>query len=460
MRCGLWWCLLILDHGLGEVPVQTEWQRQLFQQVNHTAHGISQQFHQQLLHRLDRADVRGLLASCCPELAQLPAEALAKELRTALLTAEVVSGFSSEINGSLFSFSLSEAEEVREYENLWEVWVRNDGEVATTHGAMDWLETSFFGFKAFKEHAHPKNKLEARERSAYFMLNSLRVDAGSPLFGDVSVVLKPSFAHATAIISPVDSGSWAGFCNGSYPTPRPSYVHNCSAFPGHQGLGTFHALDHLFGANEAYWTTPDAFLRPLERLLASDDASTALNGNDLVRYFEVLPVAQVTFADVKFVIADFPHLFGTKRGGRVRTWCQRNGWVLLWSLGLNVGFSTNYGYPHFWDVFNTGPFRTRPRLIDPEFLRTWMNISSFVLDVFNHSWRQFETRRTAARDREIPLQPIEFQAAWTALVSKLSDLQISPVRAHCHDLDLCIGVTSRGCLCKPEVQVRTESAII
>ena len=42
--------------------VQTDWQRQLLHQVNHTAHWMSKEFGPQLLDRLDRADVRGLLA--------------------------------------------------------------------------------------------------------------------------------------------------------------------------------------------------------------------------------------------------------------------------------------------------------------------------------------------------------------------------------------------------------------
>lgn len=455
--CLLLWGLLTSSPCTCLGLVQTEWQRHLLHQVNRTAHSMSEQFRPQLLDRLDRGDVRALLAKCCPQVAQLPTQALAAEVRKALLAAEVVSGFSTEVNRSFFSFSLSEAEKVDHFENLWEVWVRNDAELSNyTHG-MDWVETSFFGFKPFKEHAHPRSMEEARERSVYFLTNSLRSDAGSPLYGDVSVVLKPSFAQATAIISPLDSGSWAGFCNRSFVPPKPSYAHNCTAFQGHQGLGTFQALDHLFEVNEAYWASPEAFLRPLERLLASDDATTTMKGEDFVRYFEILPAAQVTFPDVKFVIADFPSLFGTSRGVRVRRWCQRYGWLLLWSLGLNVGFSTNHGMPHFWDAFNQpGPFRGRSRLIDPEFLLgPWgVNVSSSDLDAFNASWRLLQTKRSAP----LPLRPADFHFEWTALEAKLSpDLQIAPVRPYCHDLDLCIGVTRKGCLCKEGTQVGTPS---
>eukprot|EP00438_Fugacium_kawagutii_P036752 Skav205308 [mRNA] locus=scaffold3444:56571:57953:+ [translate_table: standard] len=439
--CWFWWGLTC---GTSLEVVQTEWQRELFHQVNQTAFSMSRKSQPQLLNRLDSTDVRALLAECCSEVAQLPAEALAKELRRALLAAEVISGFSTVVNRSFFSFSLSEAEQVDHYENLWEVWVRNDAELSNYSLGMDWVETSFFGFKPFEKHAHPNSMAEAKERSVYFLLNSLRVDAGSPLYGDVSVVLKPSFAHATAIISPLDSGSWAGFCNRSFVPPNPTYAHNCSAFPGHEGLGTFHSLDHLFSVNEAYWASPEAFLRPLARLLGSDESNT-FAGDDLVRYFEIMPAAQVNFPDIKFVIADFPSLFGTARGRRVRSWSQRHGWVLLWSLGLNLGFSLDFGMPHFWDVFNlTGPFGGRLRLIDPESLLSWgRNVSISDLDAFNAAWWQLQTRRTS-----LPLRPADFDSAWTLLASKLPDLLIAPVRPYCHDLDLCIGVTQMGCLCK------------
>ena len=83
------------------------------------------------------------------------------------------------------------------------------------------------------------------------------------------------------VISPFDSGSWSGLCNHSFEPPKHTYGHNCSAYAGREGLGTFEALEHLFGINEAYWGS-EAFLKPLARLLG--DAS--YKGEDLVKYFE------------------------------------------------------------------------------------------------------------------------------------------------------------------------------
>lgn len=151
----------------------------------------------ELLERLDRLDARATLRACCPTLADLPAELLVEKITAELRASEVVSGFSSEVNRSFFSFSLSEAEEVSSYENLWEIWVRNQAAHNSYAHGLDWLEVNYFGMKPFQNHTNPSME-EAHERSAYFLLNSMHIDVGSPIYGDISVVLKPSFAHEFA----------------------------------------------------------------------------------------------------------------------------------------------------------------------------------------------------------------------------------------------------------------------
>ena len=94
------------------------------------------------------------------------------------------------------------------------------------------------------------------------------------------------------VISPFDSGSWSGFCKHFFEVPKASYGHNCSAYAGRAGLGTFQALDHLFGLNEAYWNSSEAFLKPLARLLG--DAS--YQGEDLVKYFEAPGGEELSFS--------------------------------------------------------------------------------------------------------------------------------------------------------------------
>ena len=384
------WCSLILyPRTLGWV--QTEWQQQLLQQVNETALSMSKQGRQQLLERLDRTDVRTLLASCCPERAQLPAEALVHELRQALLATEVVSGFSTEVNRSFFSFSLSEAEEVDHYENLWEIWVRNHAEFSNYSYGMDWVETAFFGFKYFQHHAHPLGMEEARERSPYFLLNSLQVDAGSPLYGDVTVVLKPSFAHATAVISPFDSGRLGWLLQPELWNAK------SELFPQLQCLPRAPRLGDVPGFRPSLWHQW-SLLGKVDSILTAFSTAVGVRSPwhpcDWRRLCALLwdfcPPQRCSLQMWSLSLQIFPAssaqpvVFGLGVGA------QRNGWLLLWSLGLNVGFSTDHGMPHFWDVFNmTGPFKNKQRLIDPYFLRLdpWrMSISTSDLDTFNASW--------------------------------------------------------------------------
>ncbi|CAE7776661.1 clpC, partial [Symbiodinium sp. CCMP2456] len=405
--------------------------------VHATARQASAAAEQSLYARLDSSDIREALGKCCPSAAVLPAPALAERLRAEVRSAEVVSGFSAQVNASWFSFSLDEAERIPYYENLWEIWVRNRAELSNYSFGLDWIEAAYFGFKPFEVHAEPRTMAEARERAPYFALNALRTDAGSPLYGDITVVLRPSVANAVSIVSAFDTGSWAGMCNNSFTPPAGGFDHNCSAYPGHAGLGSLEAFDHLLLTNEQYWHNAHTLERLLVRTLSP---SSTLTGPDFVHYFEVLPAARLSFPDhIKFVIASFPSLFGTARGERVRAWCRRYGWTLLWSLGLNLGFTTDYGMPHFWDVKNqSGPFRSRSRLLDPETIGQGVNATRSGFDAFAEAWAAVVSLRTERR-----LKPQDWEHLWTALASSMSAAsRLFPLRASsCADIEHCLGVT-------------------
>lgn len=320
---------------------------------------------------------------------------------------------------------------------------------------MDRVETTFYGFKPF-QHPYP-NEADANARSQYFLLNSLRLDEGSPLYGDLSLVLLPSFAHRASVISPFDTGSHCGFCEHCFDMPN-SFHHNCSSSPGHAGLGTFEAFDHLFGINEAFWATSEAFLQPLGRLFGS----VTLTGADLLRYFEVMPTAQVQFPKhVKLVIASIPSLFGTLKGEQVRLWCERHGWPLVWSLGLNLDYPADQGKSHFWDILHEeGPFQSNHRLLDPKLLESsglmtpGYHRSGIESEVFEDTWRTIKSIRLDAR---LPPIPEDFQHLWKVLVQRLPDLQIEPAGTFCPDLDHCVGVTKHGCVCKVEASMYSAS---
>jgi hypothetical protein len=143
----------------------------------------------------------------------------------------------------------------------------------------------------------------ARAGGVYALINTLRFEAGSPLYGDISLVLSPAVAAATSLLSPFDTGSWTALCNTTGPPPYPMPTpppHNCSAYAGHAGLGTLNHTAAALLSNEAYWRTPEALHRTLQRLLAPEHAPPPIHGPDLVRYLEAVPAATLRFPrDVK-----------------------------------------------------------------------------------------------------------------------------------------------------------------
>ena len=84
-------------------------------------------------------------------------------------------------------------------------------------------------------------------------------------------------------------------------------------------------------------------------------AASSLQPTDLLQYLEAMPAARLRLPDaVHFLIGSFPALFGSDLGAKLRSWCVQRGWILLWSLGLNLGPNAEVNYvrdehsnPHF-----------------------------------------------------------------------------------------------------------------
>ena len=85
-------------------------------------------------------------------------------------------------------------------------------------------------------------------------------------------------------------------------------------------------------------------------------AASSLQPTDLLQYLEAMPAARLRLPDaVHFLIGSFPALFGSDLGAKLRSWCVQRGWILLWSLGLNLGPNAQVNYvsddhsnPHFF----------------------------------------------------------------------------------------------------------------
>uniref|UniRef100_A0A7S4BK56 Uncharacterized protein n=1 Tax=Chrysotila carterae TaxID=13221 RepID=A0A7S4BK56_CHRCT len=441
------------------------WQRQLFLQVHAEATLRAASAEHDLLLRLAAPDVREALLQCCPNVAELSPFELLKAIRDEFAVSEIVSGFSAFIPGAhggprfWFGPTVKESRNETHLENLWEVWLKENWDYSKLQAyiyGMDDLEVHGYGFKPFAQRARPASAEETRERSVYCAVNTLRFGAGSPLYGEVSVVLSPAAAARTTLLAPFDTGSWIFMCNATSGTPPWfHYPHDCSAYNGRRGLGTMAAFEHLWLQNEAWWLRNSSTLpRSLARLLSPFDAPSALMGIDFVRYFEAMPAATLSFeTDIKLVIADFSALWGEAVGQLLRAWCSTQRWPLAWALGLNRGRSHGVA---FWDAggfkgtFGTDPF---PRFLDPELAVTAginITVSQFDLSAFDASWESAAASRIVALQQNKSFDPKEWSRRWSQLRPNTSEsLWLGLLRPRaCADTERCLGVTrKRNCAC-------------
>ena len=150
---------------------------------------------------------------------------------------------------------------------------------------------------------------------------------------------------------------------------------------------------------------------------------------------------------VKFIIASFPQIFGTREAQVLRTWCMAREISLVWSLGPNLPIFRNGTQPPPPSSWNASR-----RVLDPEVtnkisLGKNITISPSSLNAFETLWRKTE----AERSRHLaPIKPKKFLAFWMALEEQMDpDLFIEPLRAHsCSSPDICIGLNRRNqCVC-------------
>ena len=150
------------------------------------------------------------------------------------------------------------------------------------------------------------------------------------------------------------------------------------------------------------------------------------------------------------MIGSFPDLFGTKNGQMLRDWCEKENWILVWSLGLNLGESYN-----FWTAASIeSTFESNNRILDPHVLSntSCSNISSSLIhkgdSVFDRIWNQINQTRA---DTNGSVSNLTLASLWNELVTELpTDFSVDAVTpGDCSDLDRCIGVSkhSRQCVC-------------
>lgn len=225
-------------------------------------------------------------------------------------------------------------------------------------------------------------------------------------------------------------------------------------------LGTLEHHDHLVLENLRYWnrSVPEVLARRFEAL-SGPWGGARLSGIDYFTYFEAMPAAQLQFPRaVKFLLGSFPSLFGTRLGRQLQAWCVERGWVLLWSLGLNLGPEVEVDF--FTIGFANGTFAANQRLADPAVLPrvgvSNVSVPPAAAALFADAWEQAAAMRHNASKNASSwgVSNTSWARLWTATRDALPrGLSVEILRAGaCADVDRCVGVSlsdgpSRPCLC-------------
>ena len=386
MMLSRWWLALALAAPRFALCAMSDYQVARFAAVEARAEALSEAAKPELLRALDSGAFRSYLAACCPSYANWTADALLGTLVAETKRAEVCTGIpaggGADAPGSSWSTSMEDAEPTGFLDDQWANRLRHNGSFVpdnSSHSFTHWfaiqddVEVGAYGLKPFSARGQPATMAEANERGSYALVNGVRSDACSPLYGNLTLVLDRAFVAAGTLVSAIDTGEWTALCNHTYGSPPRTgglgkwhpYPHDCAAYDF--ALGTLDHFAHLFLPNARYWAganaSDDAVFGALARkfqLLAMPWAAN-ITGPELIHYWEAMPAMTLPLEEsVHFAIADFPALFATPAGDDLRAWCAKNGWPLVWTLGLNTGHEEQF----FSIGYTSRTFASSNRILD------------------------------------------------------------------------------------------------
>jgi hypothetical protein len=337
----------------------------------------------------------------------------------------------------------------------------------------DSAETGLFGSVEFSgKNFTPGSFEEASNRLVYTAINTRKLASGNPNFGDITVVFKRTYVKDMALLFPLDSGIYEMGCNATGPHKHFNATFNCSALPNPTTtVGTLEHFNHMFLPFLYFWNSswrveekvqvqevPISAAHHLaavvHRLLSPWSSMPNVTSQETMMYQEanILGTALLPTA-VKFVVGDFPSLFGTQYGLKLQQWCSRMGTMLIWTLGPNQP-PRKKGSHHDPSV----PWSSNHRIVDPQVMNA-TNASSIVSTLdqekFTGTWTAVFNRRAENK----PIQVQEWKELWSLMPM---DLSIEPLRAHlCSAPHECIGalVKDGGCVCYPKEIVYPKEEI-
>lgn len=333
---------------------------------------------------------------------------------------------------------------------------------------QDHAETIEYGLKAFNVTGAPKTLAEAQERPVYALANNNLIDQGSPIYGDVSAVFSSKYIESTTLLSPMDTGFAETCCVEKRDFPwAPKY--NCSAFSAFKQLGTMKHYKHLFLINEDFWTSASS-LRSIFMRMEGAWGSHPLQGKSFLNYFEAAVLGRLELPSaVRFLIGEFPTLFGTELGERLPRWARRSGKVLVWALGPNnqpKAALPSASTPAFnFDLLTSPrPFHCNQRILDPTVLGNTSAADFWPTESVDRSnFEKLWAKVAETRQERTPTNTTMAQY-WDDFSKLLGHLKVRPIGGEDCQKQLlqgeCVGVTMQGeCVCyKASVSV-TEMVV-
>lgn len=200
---------------LDETPSkQTAFQAALVARVRQESRRLSESAKPRLLEALASPNLRSKLRKCCPGIADEPATSLLTLLVDSFRSAELTHNFNANATGTWEGdIDIEHAIATPFLPNLWTAEYLKLA-APTDQPEEDKAEVGIMGFRPFSDGkpvgrgSKPVNLSEAIERPLYTTSNLLHIDIGSTIFGDVSMILTPSYAQPMALLEPVDTGNW------------------------------------------------------------------------------------------------------------------------------------------------------------------------------------------------------------------------------------------------------------
>lgn len=309
------------------------------------------------------------------------------------------------------------------------------------------IEEALFGCHPFAIDQHPSWD-EAADRLIYVAHNMRQFDTGSsPGFGDVTAVFDTRYVHDMVLIAPMDTGLY-------WSCHDPSSHHhtgsvNCSAWQP-EVVGTLDHFDHLILPNFAYWYNTSTQNKTLVDGAVQLFSHSAFAGNyedlppadkqSLMAYWESNVLGNPRLeGGVKFLIGNFPTLFGTDDGRQLQRLADHYSWPLFWAFGYGSASSHSHGH--------SGPLLGNERLIDPEMASKVTNVTvpTDSISRFDEIW----ATASQARKLDSNITADQFAQWWSAL--KDTQVRVAPVSASsCSNFDGCVGtvVGSGDCVCR------------